>query len=163
MLYSLIICAAVILLDQVSKYLVVQNIAQGASVRCIDGLFHLTYIQNKGAAFGMLSDRRWIFMVVSVVAIGAILVYILKAKPQNMWEKTALGMIVGGGIGNMIDRVVNGYVVDFVEVEFMDFAVFNVADAFVTVSCGILIVYVLVLTVKEGKENKKGTKTENDE
>lgn len=162
MVYALIISAVVVILDQISKYLVVQNIAEGATVKCIDGLFHLTYIKNEGAAFGMLSDRRWVFMAVSVIAIAAIIIYMWRAKPQSMWEKTALGMIVGGGIGNMIDRVLNGYVVDFVEVEFVKFAVFNVADAFVTVSCGILIVYLVVLTVRESRDAKK-TESENND
>lgn len=155
MIFFFGICAAVVILDQLSKYLVVQYIGEGAVVKCVDGLFHLTYIKNKGAAFGMLADHRWVFMVVSVLAIGAIIVYLLKAKPQSMWEKAALGMIVGGGIGNMIDRVLNGYVVDFVEVEFMNFAVFNVADAFVTVSCVILIIYVLSISFKEKKKENE--------
>ncbi|MDD6095127.1 MAG: signal peptidase II [Clostridia bacterium] len=154
MIYSLLVCLAVIILDQLSKYLVVQYIAEGATVRCIDGLFHLTYIKNRGAAFGMLADHRWVFMAVSVIAIVAIIVYMWRTKPKNMWLKTALGMIVGGGIGNMIDRTVNGYVVDFFEVEFVNFAVFNVADAFVCVACGILIVYVIVSSVKESREAK---------
>ena len=93
-------------------------------------------------------------MAVSVIAIVAIIVYMWRTKPKNMWLKTALGMIVGGGIGNMIDRTLNGYVVDFFEVEFVNFAVFNVADAFVTVACGILIVYVIVSSVKESREAK---------
>ncbi len=154
MVLSLVICAAVILLDQLSKYLVVQNIAEGGTVRCIDGLFHLTYIRNEGAAFGMLADHRWVFMVVSAAAIIAIIVYIWRAKPRSIWLKTALGMIIGGGIGNMIDRTLNGYVVDFIEVDFMKFAVFNVADSFVTVACGILIVYLIIETVREGKAEK---------
>lgn len=154
MITSLIICAVVILLDQISKYLVVQFIPLGSTVKCIDGLFHLTYIQNRGAAFGMLADHRWVFMVISVAALAAITAYLLREKPESMWQKTALGMILGGGIGNMIDRTVNGYVVDFIDVDFMDFAVFNVADAFVTVACAVLIVYLIFEMVKENRKEK---------
>ena len=96
------------------------------------------------------------------VAIAAILVYLWRAKPKSLWLKSALGMIMGGGVGNMIDRTVNGYVVDFFEVEFVDFAVFNVADAFITVACGILIVYLAADAVKESKAGKK-RKSENNE
>ncbi len=157
MIYSLLIAAAVIALDQLSKYLVVQNIAEGGFVRCIDGVFHLTYIKNRGAAFGMLSEHRWVFMVVSAAAIIAILVYMWREKPKSMWLKTALGMIVGGGVGNMIDRTLSGSVVDFIEVDFVDFAVFNVADSFVTVACGILIVYLIAEAVRENKSKEPET------
>ena len=162
MILSLCLCIAVVALDQLTKYLVVQNIAMGETVKCIDGLFHLTYVQNKGAAFGMLANHRWVFMAVSAVAIAAILVYLWRAKPKSLWLKSALGMIMGGGVGNMIDRTVNGYVVDFFEVEFVDFAVFNVADAFITVACGILIVCIAADAVKESKAGKK-RKSENNE
>lgn len=162
MILSLCLCLAVVALDQISKYLVVQNIALGETVKCIDGLFHLTYIRNKGAAFGMLADHRWVFMAVSVAAIAAIFVYLWRAKPKSPWLKAALGMIMGGGIGNMIDRTVNGYVVDFFEVEFVKFAVFNVADAFVTVACGILVVYLAADAVREGKA-EKARKSEKNE
>lgn len=162
MIYSLIICVCVILLDVASKYLVVMNIPEGGAVPCIDGLFHLTYIENRGAAFGMLANSRWIFMVVSIAAIAAMIVYMIVKKPQNIWVKTSIAMLVGGGVGNMIDRVRLGYVVDFIEVEFVDFAVFNVADSFVTVACGILIVYVIVASVKEEKA-KKAAKEEKAE
>ena len=163
MVYSLLIAAAVIALDQLTKYLVVQNIAAGGFVRCIDGVFHLTYIENRGAAFGMLSEHRWVFMAVSAVAIAAILVYMWREKPKSMWLKTALGMIVGGGVGNMIDRTLSGAVVDFIEVDFVDFAVFNVADSFVTVACGILIVYLIAEAVRENKkEPETAGADEND-
>lgn len=162
MILSLCLCLAAVVLDQLTKYLVVQNIALGGTVNCIDGLFHLTYIQNKGAAFGILADHRWVFMIVSAVAIVAIVVYLWRAKPKSPWLKAALGMIMGGGIGNMIDRTVNGYVVDFVEVDFVKFAVFNVADAFVTVACGILIVYLAAESVRESKA-EKARRVKNEE
>lgn len=154
MIYSLVICVCVIILDAVSKYLVVANIPPDGNVPCINGVFHLTYIKNRGAAFGMLENARWVFLIVSVIAIVAMIVYMLLKKPKNMWVKTAIAMLVGGGIGNMIDRVRLGYVVDFIEVDFVDFAVFNVADSFVTVACGILVVYLIVASVKEEKAKK---------
>ena len=155
MLYCILITLAVVLLDQVSKLLVVRFIAEGEIVPCIDGLFHLNYINNEGAAFGILQNHRWVFMVISVIAIAAIFFYIAKEKPKSMWVKTCLAFIAGGGVGNMIDRIFRGSVVDFIDFEFVKFYVFNVADAFVTVGCAVLICYVLFVELpKEAKQKK---------
>lgn len=161
MLYCILITLAVVVLDQVSKLLVVRFIAEGEIVPCVNGLFHLTYINNEGAAFGILQNHRWVFMVISVIAIAAIIFYIAKEKPKSMWVKTCLAFIVGGGVGNMIDRVFRGSVVDFIDFEFVKFYVFNVADAFVTVGCAVLICYVLFVELpKDAKQKKTAGATE---
>lgn len=160
MLITLIIIAAVIILDQLTKLAVLQNIPLHTDVDAIPGLFHFTYVENKGAAFGMLSDHRWVFMAVSGVAIAAFLFYIIKFKPQGKLLICSMAMIIGGGIGNMIDRVLRGSVVDFIEVDFMEFAVFNVADIFVCVGCGLMILDVILSEIREQKMKKE--KTEND-
>lgn len=154
MILSLLIIALSVLLDQVSKYLVLKNIPMYENVPVLDGVFHFTYVENKGAAFGMLSDARWVFMVISVVAIAAFIIYLIKWKPENMLLKVSLSMIIGGGIGNMIDRVMRGSVVDFIEVEFMQFAIFNVADIFVCVGCGLMMLYVILSEIEESKKKK---------
>ncbi|MCQ2385112.1 MAG: signal peptidase II, partial [Clostridia bacterium] len=109
--------------------------------------------ENRGAAFGMLANNRWVFMSISVIAILAIAGFVLW-KPQRLSvpETVGLGMMVSGGIGNMIDRVFLGYVVDFIDVRLIRFAVFNGADSFVCVGAGMLILG-LALEIKE--ENKK--------
>lgn len=154
MILSLLIIALSVFLDQVSKYLVLKNIPMYENVPVLDGVFHFTYVENKGAAFGMLSDARWVFMVISVVAIAAFIIYLIKWKPENMLLKVSLSMIIGGGIGNMIDRVMRGSVVDFIEVEFMQFAIFNVADIFVCVGCGLMMLYVILSEIEESKKKK---------
>ena len=154
MILSLLIIALSVLLDQVSKYLVLKNIPMYENVPVLDGVFHFTYVENKGAAFGMLSDARWVFMVISVVAIAAFIIYLIKWKPKNMLLKVSLSMIIGGGIGNMIDRVMRQSVVDFIEVEFMQFAIFNVADIFVCVGCGLMMLYVILSEIEESKKKK---------
>ena len=153
MILCLVITAAAVLLDQITKLLVVQNIAEGTFAQGLKGVFRLTYIENKGAAFGILSEHRWIFMVLSVIAI-AILFYLWKEKPQSMLVRLSLGMILGGGIGNMIDRIFRGAVVDFIDLEFMRFYVFNVADSFVCIGCALLILYLILSEIREGKKKK---------
>ena len=172
MLYCLILSIVVVLLDQISKIIVVNTIELGEVIPVIKNVFNLTYIENRGAAFGMLSEQRWVFMIISVIAIGAIFFFIWKEKPESFWIKSCLGAIVGGGIGNMIDRVFRGSVVDFIDADFVqyphpgfeggfsltmtDFPIFNVADCFITVGCAVLVVYLIFVEIpREAKEEKK--------
>lgn len=155
MILCLILAAMAVLLDQITKLLVLQNIGEGASVEGIRGVFRLTYIENKGAAFGILAHQRWVFMVLSVIAIAAILFYLWKEKPKSILVRLSLGMILGGGVGNMIDRIFRGAVIDFIDLEFMDFYVFNIADSFVCVGCALLILYMILSEVREKKQKKE--------
>ena len=152
-----VILAAVVT-DQVTKQLAVRFLAGGDSVEVIPGIFRFTYVENRGAAFGMLADHRWVFMIISSVAIVALLIYLWKFRPASKWACTALSLIIGGGIGNMIDRVLLNYVIDFLD--FCAFPtlwvwVFNVADACVCVGGGILLVWCIVSMIGEVKANKK--------
>ena len=154
---SLLILATVFI-DQISKYLVVIYMDLYQSIDIIPGVFRFTYIQNKGAAFGSMADNRWIFMILSSVAIIAILVYLFWKKPQSKLILSAIILLVGGGIGNMIDRIRLGYVIDFLD--FCAFPkiwmwVFNVADAFVCVGAGLLILWFILDMVRESREEKQ--------
>ena len=129
----------------------------GQSVDVIPGIFRFTYIHNKGAAFGSMTENRWLFMVFSTVAIVAILVFIFWKKPQSKLMLASLILICGGGIGNMIDRIRLGYVIDFLD--FCAFPnlwmwVFNVADAFVVVGSGMLMLWLILDMVKESRAEK---------
>lgn len=150
------------MLDQLSKYLVVQNMELYDSVEIIPGILNFTYIENKGAAFGMLADHRWVFLIVSTVAIAAFVFYIVKYRPKNLLLRVALSFVVGGGIGNMIDRCLRGSVVDFIDVKFIDFYVFNIADSFVCVGCGLMILYLIISEIKEYRNKKKNTEEVNE-
>ncbi len=146
-----------IFLDQISKYLVVIYMDLGESVQVIPHLFNFTYIRNEGAAFGSLSNSRWVFMIASSVMIVGILVYMFWKKPKNKLLSTALTLIVAGGIGNMIDRIRLGYVIDFID--FCAFPklwmwTFNVADSFVVVGAGLIILYIILDMIRESKEAK---------
>lgn len=172
MIFCLVVAALVVILDQITKIAVVQNIPQGTVIEVIEDVFNLTYIENTGAAFGMLSGHRWVFMVISVVAIIAICYFLWKEKPETLWIKLPLAFVLGGGIGNMIDRTFRGSVVDFIDADFVqypqvsfsggfsvtleDFPIFNVADCFITVGCASLVCYlVFVELFAEIKKNKE--------
>lgn len=144
-------------LDQLTKYLVVSNMALHESIDIIPGVFRFTYIQNDGAAFGSLDNARWVFMILSTVAIIGILAYMLWKKPQNKLMLSALILIVSGGIGNMIDRIALGYVIDFLD--FCAFPkiwmwVFNVADSFVCIGAGLLILWLVLDMIRDYKTEK---------
>lgn len=157
MLSWIIVIAAAVVVDQVSKILVIKYLKDIVSVELIPGIFRFTYVENRGAAFGMLSDNRWVFMIISTLAIGALIVYLWKFRPDSRLACLALSMIAGGGIGNMIDRVALGYVVDFID--FCAFPnlwmwVFNIADAFVCVGAGLLILWLIISMAQESREQK---------
>ena len=137
------ITLAGILLDQLTKLLVSGGMELHESITVIPGLFHITYHQNRGAAWGMLADQRWVFILVSTVTIVAILSFLIRTKRRDPLMITALAMILSGGIGNMIDRLALGYVVDMIHAVFIDFPIFNVADSFVCVGAALLFLSVL--------------------
>ncbi len=156
----LLIYAAIIIggvgLDQLTKYLVAANlpIDNSADVEVWSGVFHLRCISNDGAAFGMLDDHRWVFMTVStVVIIGMLIFMVLKRKNIPVTLGIALSMVISGGIGNMIDRVALGYVIDFIYFVPIDFPCFNVADSFVCV--GAALMFIAILLTKEEKKNEE--------
>lgn len=149
-LLALLITAIGILLDQATKLLVSGTMELGESIPLLEGVLHITYIQNRGAAFGMLADNRWVFLIISTVTILAISGYLALTKSRQPLYIVSLSMILSGGIGNMIDRLALGYVVDFIDFRLINFAVFNGADSFVCVGAALLFLAVLL----EPKEQK---------
>ena len=159
MLIWLAVIIVTVFLDQLTKYLTVLHLKPIDTLPIIEDVFHLTYVENTGAAFGMMKDARWVFMITSTLAIIGILGYMIyryyvKKEKLHWAEALSLSLIVGGGIGNMIDRTMLGYVVDMIDCRFINFAVFNVADSFVCIGAGLMILYLIVLTVKEIKAEK---------
>ena len=148
------IALGVIAVDQVSKILILNFLYEG-QVDLIPGILRFTYVENRGAAFGMLSDHRWVFMLLSVIGIALIGAY-MWFFVKNRMGRIALSLIIGGGIGNMIDRVAYGFVVDFVDFYLFDFWVwvFNIADSAVCVGAGLFILYTVMDTVQEYKKQK---------
>lgn len=159
-----------VLLDQITKYAVVANMAEGQSIALIEDVLHLTYITNDGAAMGMMDDYRWVFMTVSTLALIGISVWIcICHKKISKLSGIAFSMVVGGGIGNMIDRIFNGEVFgDGVVIDFIDFCafpeiwkwIFNVADAFVCVGVGLVVLDIILDEVRRYKKAKAENKAQ---
>lgn len=144
-----------IALDQLTKWLAVTFLKPVDTVPIIDGVLQLNYEINTGAAFGMLADKRWVFMVVSTIAIFAMMVYLFGGISEGKLPGVGLALLISGGIGNMIDRVALGYVVDFIDFCLIDFAVFNGADSFVCIGAGLLVLALCLEIMKENKEKQK--------
>ena len=163
MLVLLILIALIIGADQLTKWLAVVYLQNGDSVYVIPGVFRFVFVKNDGAAFGMLDNHRWVFMILSTVAIIGLLIFLWRKPPKSRLCRIAMAFLIGGGIGNMIDRVLLGYVIDFLD--FCAFPslwkwVFNVADAFVTVGTGMIMFYLIREIILEMREEKK-KKTES--
>lgn len=153
-IYTAIILGG-ILLDQLTKWLCAKYLAPlGESVPIIKGVLQLTYVENTGAAFGILKNHRWVFLLISTLAVLGMNLFLYFGHAPTRLSGIALSMIISGGIGNMIDRSVLGYVVDFIDFCLIDFAVFNGADSFVCVGCGILILAILIMPPEKKKEEK---------
>ena len=155
MFYVLLLLTAVVIvaLDQITKALVVATIPLGGYVEAIPGLFHLTHIRNTGAAFSMLEGGRTFFLILTAVFLAGVVYCVVQkvfARPY-LWIFTVLA---GGAIGNLIDRVTNGYVVDMFALDFMNFAVFNVADIFITGGAVVLVIYALLID-RSGRKKEK--------
>ena len=153
--YALFI-AAVVAADQLAKYLTVANIALFEDVPFIPGLLQLTYVQNTGAAFSSFQGQQWLFAVMFVIFTGVILwEFFKKPMPFTKLERWCIAAVYAGGLGNMIDRVRLGYVVDMIETTFMEFPVFNVADCFITCGCILLMVHLFLFNKEFWKDDKK--------
>ena len=153
-LYSAIILVGIIL-DQITKWLSVKFLSKVATVPIIKNVIHLTYVENRGAAFGMFKDHRWVFMVTSTVMLIVLSLYLYLGLAENKLYEISVAMIISGGIGNMIDRIALKYVIDFIDFRLINFAVFNGADSFVCVGAGLLVLALMRDIIKESKESKE--------
>ena len=158
MILSIILIVVTIALDQLTKYFTTSSLALGETFPIIKDVFHFTYVENRGAAFGMLAEHRWVFMIISIVGIAALFVWLVISKPQNKWMYIGISIVIGGGIGNMIDRFARGYVIDMIDCRFINFAVFNVADSFVCIGCAMVVLGLIIDIVRENKEKKAKNK-----
>lgn len=156
---ALLIGAVIVAADQIIKYFVINNLKPLGSVSVIDNLFKLTYVENRGVAFGMFNDMRWFFVVLTSVLIAAIIIFMFIKRPGGKLFYIAAGLIIGGGIGNLIDRILYGYVIDYLSLSFFS-PVCNFADYAITIGVVLLAVYVIFFTgyLKSNKKDLKNDK-----
>ena len=152
-MYCVIVAVIIVLLDQLTKYAVIQNIPLNESIPLIEGVFHLHYIRNEGAAFSLMEGRQTFLIAVVIVVVIVVFAYGFHSRKSKahmlFW---GLGCVAGGGIGNLIDRVRLNYVIDFFD--FQVWPVFNVADIAVCVGCGLLALYILIIEPKKRRQEE---------
>ena len=155
MLYYALFALFIVAADQFTKFLTVANIALGEELPFLPGLLQLTYVQNTGAAFSSFEGQQWLFALIFAVFTGLILwEYYKKPMGFSKFERWCIAAIYGGGLGNMIDRVRMGYVVDMIETPFMEFPVFNVADCFITCGCILMMIHLVLFNKDFWKDGK---------
>ena len=148
------IITSVIALDMMTKFLSYSLLQKVSTVPIIKGVIHFTYVENRGAAFGMLKEHRWIFITISIVVSLGMLAYLFLGHADTRLMGVAMSMISAGGVANLIDRISLGFVVDFIDFRLINFAVFNVADSCVCIGAGLLILYLIREIIKEGKKHE---------
>ncbi len=143
MLVMIILTIIFLIIDIVSKLLISNLMNVHDSIIIIEDFFYLTYVRNTGAAWSMFANKTWLLIIVSLVIISIIVWYIYKNKPKTKLEKIGYSMVLGGAIGNFIDRIVYGYVVDFLDfyVFGYDYPIFNLADILIVVGVILLVIY----------------------
>lgn len=164
MVYYLI-ALIVFLIDQGTKYLIATRLELGEQIPVIGDFFLITSHRNTGAAFGILEGKRWFFIVITVIVVCGIVWYLNKSKGSRKLLPTALGLVLGGAVGNFLDRALTGEVVDFLQFNFgsYTFPIFNVADSCIVIGVGLIILDSL-RDLKDGdggglaeaKEHKEG-------
>lgn len=156
---SLIVGAVLVIIDQIIKYFVSAYLQPVGSVSVIDNIFSLTYVENKGVAFGMFSDMRWIFVALTSILLVIIIFYMFKKRPKGKFFYVCAALIIGGGIGNLIDRIFYGYVIDYLSLSFFP-PVCNFADYCITVGTIMLVIYLLFFS--DILDSSKKAKMKND-
>lgn len=150
-----IFALVIVAVDQLTKLWVVGNIPLHTQVDAIPGLFHLTYVRNTGAAFSSFQGMQWLFLLVFIAFTAAIIWEFSKKRwPFTDLERWCIASVYAGGLGNMIDRLRLGYVVDMIEVDFITFPVFNVADCFITCGVILLLVHLILFNRDFWKDEK---------
>lgn len=154
---TLIVITVLVVADQIIKLLVIEHLEPIGSLPLIDGIIQLNYAENTGAAFGSFSEHTNFLSIFTFFVIIAGVLYLFIKKKKLDVEYVCISLIIAGGIGNLVDRVLRGFVVDYIEFLFIDFAIFNFADILVTCSSVVLVIwliYDIYLDSKKGNGSK---------
>lgn len=156
---SLIIGAVLVIIDQIIKYFVSAYLQPVGSINVIDNLFSLVYVENRGVAFGMFSGMHWLFIALTSVLLAIIIFYMFKKRPKGRFFYICAALIIGGGVGNLIDRIFYGYVIDYISLSFFP-PVCNFADYCITAGTILLVIYLLFFS--DMLDSSKKAKIKND-
>lgn len=136
-------------LDQIAKFFTVAYLKDLGTIPIIENIFHLTYCENPGAGFGVFANHTHLLSIVTMIIVAVAMWYVTVKRPKNKLLMTGLTFLIGGAVGNLIDRIRLGYVVDFLDFCLIDFPIFNIADCFVTVGAIIFAVYIIFYSEKK--------------
>lgn len=149
------VIALLVAIDYALKAWAVAALKGKETIILINGLLGLTYVENRGAAFGIFSGKQTMLIILSVAIIAVLEYYLIKEKPKSPLVLSTITLVIAGGLGNLIDRVIQGYVVDYIDVnQLFSFPMFNFADCCVTVGEALIILIIVMSEVKERKEKK---------
>ena len=148
-----------VVLDQLTKYFAVTRLQGNGSVSLIPGVFQLTYCENAGAAFSLFSGKRWLLALISAVMLAALIFALRKNLMAAGVGRWGLRLVIAGAAGNLIDRVLYGYVVDFFDFRLINFPIFNVADVLLNIGVVLMLIDILFLEPKRDKKEKNGGNT----
>ena len=137
------------ILDQAAKLFAAGLLQRVDTYPLWENVFHLTYVENKGAGWGIFSDHTWLLTVATIIVIVAAVSYVVVKRPKDRLFLTAFTFMIGGAVGNLVDRARQGFVIDFFDFTLIDFPVFNIADCFITVGAAIFVIYVIFFSDKK--------------
>jgi len=164
MLKAILAILAAVGLDQAVKYWAVTELKPIRSIPLIEGVFHLTYAENPGMAFSLLEGQRWFFLIITVVMLAGFVIVLKKNIITDKLQRWCIILVMGGAIGNLIDRIFNdGKVIDMFYIKLIDFPIFNVADLFVTLPGGLFCLLLIREIIAEEKAKKTTALEENNE
>ena len=154
MTFIFIVSLILTIIDQLSKIIIINNLPINHSLELIKNFFYLTYTHNTGAAFSILTGKRIFLILIVIIIIIVLFNYLKKNMPESKISRTAFALVIGGSFGNLIDRIVRGYVVDFIDIKIFsyDFPIFNLADTFITI--GIFILLIMALRKEHRNERR---------
>lgn len=150
---ALLLSAALVVVDQLLKVWALHSLQPIGTYPIIEDIFHFTYVENRGAAFGMMAGQQWLLIWVTAAVLLLIVFLMIGGKVREKFPLFTLAVILGGGVGNLIDRVYRGYVVDYIHLKVINFAVFNFADICVTCGTAVLVLWIL-FGMKDEKSRK---------
>lgn len=154
---AIIISVVVVTIDQLSKLWAYNTLQGTKGIQVIGELLEFRYVENRGAAFGILEGRMWFFYIITIIVVTMLFYYLFTQGKDSLFLNITVGLLIGGTLGNFIDRLLRGFVVDFIKVDLVsqiNFPVFNVADIAITIGSALFIIYILFIEQENGDSGR---------